>query len=115
MLTLDDAEIPMDSASNKPWRGFVVTFSGIEDKPALAKLARELGAEVESALTVKVTHVVAQGFTSPKYHVRHASVRELIAVCCRAPSAHPCAELDPRRARAVDPGRGAECRECESR
>ena len=35
----------------------------------MAALAIELGAKVESALTVHVTHVVAGGFGSDKYYV----------------------------------------------
>jgi hypothetical protein len=35
----------------------------------MSALAIELGARVESALTVHVTHVVAGGFGSDKYYV----------------------------------------------
>lgn len=55
--------------TDKPWRGITITFTGVDDKPALAKLVKDLGGEIETALTVNVTHVVAPGFGSPKYLV----------------------------------------------
>ncbi|KAK8869919.1 hypothetical protein IAR55_000487 [Kwoniella newhampshirensis] len=51
----------------KPWKAVTITFTGVENKPQLTQLARELGATVESALTVHVTHVVAISYGSPKY------------------------------------------------
>ncbi|WWD01536.1 hypothetical protein V866_008481 [Kwoniella sp. B9012] len=53
--------------NSKPWKGVTITFTGVENKPALAALAKELGATVENALTIHVTHVVAVGYGSPKY------------------------------------------------
>ncbi|WVF72304.1 hypothetical protein IAT40_007117 [Kwoniella sp. CBS 6097] len=53
--------------NSRPWKGIVITFTGVENKPQLTALAKELGAGVESALTVNVTHVVASGFGSAKY------------------------------------------------
>ncbi|WVW83245.1 hypothetical protein I302_105264 [Kwoniella bestiolae CBS 10118] len=53
--------------NSKPWKGITITFTGVENKPALSALAKELGATVENALTIHVTHVVAVGYGSPKY------------------------------------------------
>ncbi|WWD15806.1 hypothetical protein CI109_100230 [Kwoniella shandongensis] len=53
--------------SSKPWKGVVITFTGVDNKPHYTQLAKELGASVESALTVHVTHVVAIGYGSAKY------------------------------------------------
>ena len=36
---------------------------------------KELGGEVESALTINVTHVVATGFGSPKYNVSRSLIK----------------------------------------
>lgn len=38
-------------------------------QPLLSEQAKELGAIVENALTISVTHVVAAGYGSPKYLV----------------------------------------------
>lgn len=38
-------------------------------------MAKQLGATVEAALTITVTHVVAIGFNSPKYHVSRSTLR----------------------------------------
>ncbi|KAK4687729.1 DNA replication regulator DPB11, partial [Tremellales sp. Uapishka_1] len=51
----------------KPWKGIVITFTGVDNKPELSKMAKELCAGVENALTVNVTHVVASGYDSAKY------------------------------------------------
>ncbi|WWC85363.1 uncharacterized protein L201_000226 [Kwoniella dendrophila CBS 6074] len=53
--------------NSKPWKGITITFTGVENKPALTVLAKELGAVVENALTIHVTHVVAVGHDSAKY------------------------------------------------
>ncbi|WRT67010.1 uncharacterized protein IL334_003976 [Kwoniella shivajii] len=53
--------------NTKPWKGVIITFTGVDNKPALTALAKELGAMVENALTIHVTHVVAVGFGSAKY------------------------------------------------
>lgn len=74
----------MGSSSDRPWRGIVVTFTGVEEKPALSALVKELGGDVESALTIKVTHVVASGYGSPKYLVS-VYITTLMAVRRRAP------------------------------
>ncbi|ORY32222.1 hypothetical protein BCR39DRAFT_523376 [Naematelia encephala] len=69
---LEEAEAEESShaalgSSSKPWAGIVITFTGAENKPRLTELVRELGGEVEHALTVDVTHIIAVGFGSPKY------------------------------------------------
>ena len=67
-------------SSSRPWKGIFLTFTGVENKVgclkgyrlikvALAALAQELGALIDNALTVEVTHVIASGFGSPKYMV----------------------------------------------
>nr|XP_018263947.1 uncharacterized protein I303_03824 [Kwoniella dejecticola CBS 10117]OBR86105.1 hypothetical protein I303_03824 [Kwoniella dejecticola CBS 10117] len=53
--------------NSKPWKGITITFTGVEAKAALTALAKELGATVENALTIHVTHVVAIGYGSAKY------------------------------------------------
>ncbi|EIW69569.1 hypothetical protein TREMEDRAFT_62429 [Tremella mesenterica DSM 1558] len=65
----EDSELTNVALQNgsKPWKNVVITFTGVEDKVRLSGLARELGARVESALTIHVTHIVAVGFTSEKY------------------------------------------------
>ena len=81
----------MGKGSRRPWESVVLTFTGVENKVRpgyeddtaslrvsrkgtdrkgdLAKMAKQLGAHTESALTVNVTHVVASGFASAKYLV----------------------------------------------
>lgn len=66
-LTLDDEAGPSLSSGAKPWKGITVTFTGVEEKPKLSALVKELGGKVENALTVNVTHVIASGFGSAKY------------------------------------------------
>lgn len=61
-------DTPLGSGT-KPWTSVVVTFTGVDDKPGLSKLVVALGGAVESALTVKVTHVIASGPGSAKYLV----------------------------------------------
>jgi DNA replication regulator DPB11 len=67
--TEGDTPLTGGSAADRPWTGLVVTFTGVEAKPALSMLVQDMGGTVESALTVKVTHVVASGTGSPKYLV----------------------------------------------
>lgn len=81
----------MGKGSRRPWESVILTFTGVENKVRpvhendtasrhvtrmstdekgdLAKMAKQLGAHTESALTVNVTHVVASGFASAKYLV----------------------------------------------
>lgn len=65
-LTSDEAG-PSLSSGAKPWKDITVTFTGVDEKPKLSALVKELGGKVENALTVNVTHVIAQGFGSAKY------------------------------------------------
>ncbi|KAL1411271.1 protein kinase activating protein dpb11 [Vanrija albida] len=64
----EDAAGPSIDNANKPWKHVTLTFTGVEDKPELVKLVRELGGNIESALTQTVNHVVAVGYTSQKYN-----------------------------------------------
>ncbi|ODN84798.1 hypothetical protein L202_00668 [Cryptococcus amylolentus CBS 6039] len=64
-----EAQLQRQSRKNaKPWKGVHLTFTGVENKAHLMGLARELGANTESALTKSVTHVVAVACQSAKYH-----------------------------------------------
>ncbi|WVN85237.1 uncharacterized protein L203_100382 [Cryptococcus depauperatus CBS 7841] len=69
LLEAEDGDGLRSIKSPKPLRGVCITFTGVENKAYLGGLAKELGAQVETALTKSVTHVVAVGFDSPKYHV----------------------------------------------
>lgn len=62
----DDKPMRM-GGGDKPWSRMVLTFTGVENKAELTSHVRELGATVESALTVHSTHVIASGFASAKY------------------------------------------------
>ncbi|KIR58622.1 DNA replication regulator DPB11 [Cryptococcus bacillisporus CA1873] len=63
----DEREWNILHQSAKPWKGVFITFTGVENKAQLSRLARELGAEVDTALTRSITHVVAVSYESPKY------------------------------------------------
>ncbi|KIR32357.1 DNA replication regulator DPB11 [Cryptococcus deuterogattii MMRL2647] len=63
----DEQEWNILHQSAKPWKGVFITFTGVENKAQLSRLARELGAEVDTALTRSITHVVAVSYESPKY------------------------------------------------
>lgn len=67
-------------STNLPWHGITITFTGVDDKPGLSRFVKALGGEIESALTVNVTHVVAPGFGTPKYNVGCWLIEELNAV-----------------------------------
>lgn len=65
---MEDEEVRIHShQSERPWKGVFITFTGVENKAQLSSLARELGAEVDTALTRSITHVVAVSYESPKY------------------------------------------------
>lgn len=84
-----DEEVSTAALRNvvKPWKGVVITFTGVDRKVCsrlscswckdqtddlqtqFAALAIELGARIENALTVHVTHVVAVSCGSDKYKV----------------------------------------------
>ncbi|KAM6504048.1 hypothetical protein JOM56_000991 [Amanita muscaria] len=51
----------------RPFKGVVLCATGIADKPTLFKQAMELGATTSSALTSRVTHLVATEHGSAKY------------------------------------------------
>ncbi|KAJ6531543.1 hypothetical protein B0H10DRAFT_2150634 [Mycena sp. CBHHK59/15] len=51
----------------RPFKGVVVCATGVLDKPALFKLALELGATSVSAFTDRVTHLVAEDHGGAKY------------------------------------------------
>ncbi|KAI0636255.1 hypothetical protein C8Q77DRAFT_1102527 [Trametes polyzona] len=51
----------------RPFKGFVLCATGINDKTSLFKLALELGAQSVSDLTDRVTHLIAQEPGSAKY------------------------------------------------
>ncbi|KIY53859.1 hypothetical protein FISHEDRAFT_68429 [Fistulina hepatica ATCC 64428] len=51
----------------RPFKGVLVCATGVVDKPTLFKQAVELGATCSSALTDRVTHLVANGHGSAKY------------------------------------------------
>ncbi|WVR05087.1 hypothetical protein IAU60_002099 [Kwoniella sp. DSM 27419] len=70
MAEAEDEETSTAALRNdsRPWKRVVITFTGVENKPYLTGLAKELGAAVESALTIHVTHVVASGYGSAKYN-----------------------------------------------
>ncbi|KAL7422194.1 protein kinase activating protein dpb11 [Cryptotrichosporon argae] len=53
--------------NRKPWADVVVTFTGVENKGELGPLVRAVGGEVELALTINTTHVIAAGYTTDKY------------------------------------------------
>lgn len=86
-----DNDLRIGSTSSLPWSGIVLTFTGVEGKTELGKMVRSLGGVVETALTIKVTHVIAKGFGSPKYLVSWCewleltgSMRSIIVFrCCR--------------------------------
>ncbi|ORX39769.1 hypothetical protein BD324DRAFT_233372 [Kockovaella imperatae] len=64
----EDESGPVETGeSSKPWQDVVITITGQEDKVHLSSLIRELGGTVESALTVRVTHVIASAHNSAKY------------------------------------------------
>ncbi|OWZ71337.1 hypothetical protein AYX14_03267 [Cryptococcus neoformans] len=63
----DEEVINHSRQSARPWKGVFITFTGVENKAQLSGLARELGAEVDTALTRSITHVIAVSYESPKY------------------------------------------------
>lgn len=87
VLTPDADDTPVAAnGTDRPWNGITITFTGVEDKPRLSKLVGKLGGNIESALTISTTHVVAPGFGSPKYLVSLGSG----AVKARAPHNEEC-------------------------
>lgn len=55
-------------------------MSTLLPQPALAAMAKELGAIVESNLTDTATHLVASDFASEKYKVRHRLASDLYSL-----------------------------------
>ncbi|KAF6756825.1 hypothetical protein DFP72DRAFT_892416 [Ephemerocybe angulata] len=68
----DDSQLRSDDTTfrdtcPRPFRNVVLCATGISDKPALFKMACELGASTISAFTDKVTHLIATTHGGPKY------------------------------------------------
>ncbi|GLB44782.1 putative twin BRCT domain containing protein [Lyophyllum shimeji] len=69
----DDSQLGSDDTSvvdlcPRPFRGFVLCATGINDKTTLFKQALELGATSTSAFTDRVTHLVAERHGGAKYY-----------------------------------------------
>ncbi|KAI0667909.1 hypothetical protein C8Q78DRAFT_1195697 [Trametes maxima] len=62
-----DEETSRPDLCPRPFKGFVLCATGINDKTSLFKLALELGAQTLSDLTDRVTHLIAEEAGSPKY------------------------------------------------
>ncbi|KAJ7077914.1 hypothetical protein B0H15DRAFT_861404 [Mycena belliarum] len=62
-----DDTIMVGGSCPRPFKNVVVCATGVVDKPALFKLALELGATSVSAFTDRVTHLVAENHGGPKY------------------------------------------------
>ncbi|KAJ7236947.1 hypothetical protein C8J57DRAFT_1728118 [Mycena rebaudengoi] len=62
-----DDTIMLGGSCPRPFKGVVVCATGVLDKPALFKLALELGATSVSAFTDRVTHLVAEDHGGAKY------------------------------------------------
>ncbi|KAJ7699622.1 hypothetical protein B0H17DRAFT_977678, partial [Mycena rosella] len=62
-----DDTIMLGGSCPRPFKSVVVCATGVLDKPALFKLALELGATSVSAFTDRVTHLVAEDHGGAKY------------------------------------------------
>ncbi|KAJ6530367.1 hypothetical protein DFH09DRAFT_1370743 [Mycena vulgaris] len=62
-----DDTIMLGGSCPRPFKNVVVCATGVLDKPALFKLALELGATSVSAFTDRVTHLVAENHGGAKY------------------------------------------------
>ncbi|KAJ7982935.1 hypothetical protein DFH06DRAFT_1318411 [Mycena polygramma] len=62
-----DDTVMIGGSCPRPFRNVVVCATGVVDKPALFKLALELGATSVSAFTDRVTHLVAENHGGAKY------------------------------------------------
>ncbi|KAJ7879845.1 hypothetical protein B0H13DRAFT_2345907 [Mycena leptocephala] len=77
----------MSGGSCRPFKNVVVCATGVLDKPALFKLAIELGATSVRAFTDRVTHLVAENHGGAKYFVMRAGTQ----------NPYPAAILDRRK------------------
>ncbi|KAJ7226651.1 hypothetical protein B0H12DRAFT_241686 [Mycena haematopus] len=66
MVGSDDT-VMIGGSCPRPFKNVVVCATGVADKPALFKLALELGATSVSAFTDRVTHLVAENHGGAKY------------------------------------------------
>ncbi|KAJ7137826.1 hypothetical protein C8R44DRAFT_337819 [Mycena epipterygia] len=66
VVAVDDTVL-LGGSSPRPFKNVVVCATGLPDKPALFKLALELGATSVSAFTDRVTHLVAEAHGGAKY------------------------------------------------
>ncbi|KAF8071539.1 hypothetical protein FPV67DRAFT_1667036 [Lyophyllum atratum] len=69
----EDSQLGSDDTSivdlcPRPFKGLVLSATGVSDKPTLFKQALELGATSTSAFTDRVTHLVAEGHGGAKYN-----------------------------------------------
>ncbi|KAJ7446893.1 hypothetical protein B0H11DRAFT_2083694 [Mycena galericulata] len=62
-----DDTVMLGGSCPRPFRNVIVCATGVLDKPALFKLALELGATSVSAFTDRVTHLVAEDHGGAKY------------------------------------------------
>ncbi|KAJ7123099.1 hypothetical protein C8R44DRAFT_919020 [Mycena epipterygia] len=62
-----DDTVMLGGSCPRPFKNVVVCATGVSDKPALFKLALELGATSVSAFTDRVTHLVAEAHGGAKY------------------------------------------------
>ncbi|CDZ97539.1 Nucleotide excision repair factor NEF2, RAD4/CUT5 component [Phaffia rhodozyma] len=65
----DEVSTEVLNTVSRPFKGCIICFTGVPDKPTLFNKSHELGAQTEMNLTDTVTHLVSQDFTSEKYKV----------------------------------------------